>query len=288
MSLISMAVSGLKGFASNVKNTVVNTVSNTISSYANGLTNMVNGAINNAGSLITNFLSNKLGSGIAGLTGSSAGNLNAKGNSRDNSIYDYMTNFKTGIMKSSRFRAEFTLPRGVIAGKGSIHAVNTRSLSTNIKSVEKLLNNNGAINLKCNMATFPERTLQTIDFKSNSVNFKMPWSTSYNPISLSFYADGNLDTREYFELWQACVMNFGNNTMNFYNEYVSDVKLYIQNDSGADAYGIILYEAYPMSISLMDLSYGNSSTVLNIMISLSFKSWLPLSNSNVNSYNRSF
>lgn len=287
MSLLKMAASGLKSFASAVKNTVVNTVSNSISSYANGFTNMVNGAINSAGNLVNNFLSNKLGSGASGLISSSAGNLNAKGNSRDNSIYDYMSNFKNGVMKSSRFRAEFTLPKGV-ANSGAIHAVNTNAMAGKIKGVESTLNKNGAVNVKCNMATFPERSLQTIDFKSNSVNFKMPWSTTYQPISLSFYADGQLDSREYFELWQSCVMNFGNNTMNFYNEYVSDVKLYLQNDSGADAYGIILYEAYPVNIGLMDISYGNSSTVLNVMISLSFKSWLPLSNSNVTAYNRSF
>lgn len=282
-----MAASGLKSFASTVKNSVVNTVSNSISSYANGLTNMVNGAINSAGNLVNNLLSSKLGSGSSGLFSSSAGNLNAKGNNRDNSIYDYMAHFKNGVMKSSRFRAEFNLPRGV-SGGGSTHAVNTSALASKIKGVESTLNKNGSVNVKCNMATFPERSLQTIDFKSNSVNFKMPWSTSYQPISLSFYADGNLDSREYFELWQSCVMNFGNNTMNFYNEYVSDVKLYLQNDSGADAYGIILYEAYPVNIGLMDISYGNSSTVLNVMISLSFKSWLPLSNSNSTAYNRSF
>lgn len=287
MSLLKMAASGLKSFASTVKNSVVNTVSNSISSYANGLTNMVNGAINSAGNLVNNLLSSKLGSGSSGLFSSSAGNLNTKGNNRDNSIYDYMAHFKNGVMKSSRFRAEFNLPRGV-SGGGSTHAVNTSALASKIKGVESTLNKNGSVNVKCNMATFPERSLQTIDFKSNSVNFKMPWSTSYQPISLSFYADGNLDSREYFELWQSCVMNFGNNTMNFYNEYVSDVKLYLQNDSGADAYGIILYEAYPVNIGLMDISYGNSSTVLNVMISLSFKSWLPLSNSNSTAYNRSF
>lgn len=287
MSLLKMAASGLKSFASTVTNSVVNTVSNSISSYANGLTNMVNGAINSAGNLVNNLLSSKLGSGSSGLFSSSAGNLNAKGNNRDNSIYDYMAHFKNGVMKSSRFRAEFNLPRGV-SGGGSTHAVNTNALASKIKGVESTLNKNGSVNVKCNLATFPERSLQTIDFKSNSVNFKMPWSTSYQPISLSFYADGNLDSREYFELWQSCVMNFGNNTMNFYNEYVSDVKLYLQNDSGADAYGIILYEAYPVNIGLMDISYGNSSTVLNVMISLSFKSWLPLSNSNSTAYNRSF
>ena len=287
MSLLKMAASGLKSFASTVKNSVVNTVSNSISSYANGLTNMVNGAINSAGNLVNNLLSSKLGSGSSGLFSSSAGNLNAKGNNRDNSIYDYMAHFKNGVMKSSRFRAEFNLPRGV-SGGGSTHEVNTNALASKIKGVESTLNKNGSVNVKCNLATFPERSLQTIDFKSNSVNFKMPWSTSYQPISLSFYADGNLDSREYFELWQSCVMNFGNNTMNFYNEYVSDVKLYLQNDSGADAYGIILYEAYPVNIGLMDISYGNSSTVLNVMITLSFKSWLPLSNSNSTAYNRSF
>ena len=287
MSLLKMAASGLKSFASTVTNSVVNTVSNSISSYANGLTNMVNGAINSAGNLVNNLLSSKLGSGSSGLFSSSAGNLNTKGNNRDNSIYDYMAHFKNGVMKSSRFRAEFNLPRGV-SGGGSTHAVNTNALASKIKGVESTLNKNGSVNVKCNLATFPERSLQTIDFKSNSVNFKMPWSTSYQPISLSFYADGNLDSREYFELWQSCVMNFGNNTMNFYNEYVSDVKLYLQNDSGADAYGIILYEAYPVNIGLMDISYGNSSTVLNVMISLSFKSWLPLSNSNSTAYNRSF
>ena len=284
MSLISMAVSGLKNFASGVKNTVVNAVSNTISSYATGFSNMISGAINKGGNLVTNFIDSKLGSGLSGLSSSTAGNFNAKGINVDNSIYDYLGHFKNGVMKANRFRAEFNLPKGVAGG----HAVNTRALQSNIRTAGQTLNKNGSVNLKCNMATFPDRTLQTIEFKSNSVNFKMPWSTSYNPISLTFYADGNLDSREYFELWQSAVMNFGNNTMNFYNEYVSDVKLYLQNDSGVDAYGIILYECYPSSIGLMDLSYGNSNTVLNVTVTLSFKSWLPLSNTNVTAYNRSF
>ena len=287
MSLISMAVNGLKDFASNVKNTVVYAVSNTIASYAGNFTNNINSAINKAGDKINKFINGKLGSGLNGLTGSSAGNFTAKGQDRDNTIYDYLSNFKNGVMKSSKFRAEFNLPAGIRSSATS-GAVNTNALSSKIKTAEAGFNKNGSINLKCNTATFPERSLQTTDFKANSVAFKLPWAVTYNPITLSFYADGNLDSREYFELWQSCVMNFGNNTMNFYNEYVSDVKLYMQNDAGEDAYGIILYECFPVSIGLMDIAYGNSSTVLNIMITLSFKTWLPLSNSNITSFNRSF
>jgi hypothetical protein len=95
-----------------------------------------------------------------------------------------------------------------------------------------------------------------------------------------------MDTREYFELWQSCVINVGNNTMNFYNEYVSDIKLYLQNDMGADTYGVILYECYPSSISMIDVSYASRSTPMAVQVIIGYKAWIPLSNSNTSSFAR--
>lgn len=275
MSLINMAVSGLKTFASNIKNTVVNTVSNAISSYSNAF----NGLASAGAGLLGNYLTNKLTSGSSGISSSSAGNFRGKPTDVDNSVYDFLSHFKNGIMKSNRFRIEFSLPKGV-SGSTGMHAVNSNARASAIRSVENGFNGNGSINIKCHTAQFPQRAINTLDFRSNSVNFKVPYMTSYDPISLSFYANGNLDSREYFELWQSCVMNFGNNTSNFYNEYVSDVKLYIQNEHGQDTYGIILYECFPIAISTFDMSYAMSNTALNVMIILSYKSWLPMSNTN--------
>lgn len=280
MSLISMATSGLKSFATNVKNSVVNAVSSGISSY-----NSLMSGLSSVSGLVSGVLGlvSGLSSGSSGVSASSAGNYRAGGNSRDNSIYDYLTNFQSGIMKSSRFRAEFKLPKGVM-GSTSTHAVNTNALQSRMTSNEYGFNNNGSINVKCHTASFPARSIQTLDFRSNSVNFRVPYAAMYDPITLVFYADSNMDTREYFELWQAAVMNFGNNTSNFYNEYVSDIKLYLQNDYGADTYGIILYECYPLNINILDVSYATTNTPINIMITLSYKSWLPMSSTN--SFNR--
>ena len=275
MSLINMAVSGLKSFTSNVKNKVVNTVSNAISSYSNAFNSITNAGVG----LLGNYLTNKLTSGATGISNSSAGNFRIKPTDADNTIYDFLSHFKNGIMKSNRFRIEFSLPKGV-SGSSGMHAVNGNAKASAIRNVEKGFNGNGSINIKCHTAQFPQRSINTLDFRSNSVNFKVPYMTSYDPISLSFYANGNLDSREYFELWQSCVMNFGNNTSNFYNEYVSDVKLYIQNEHGQDTYGIILYECFPVAISTFDMSYAMANTALNIMIVLSYKTWLPLSNTN--------
>ena len=275
MSLINMAVSGLKSFASNVKNTVVNTVSNAISSYSNAFNGLVNGGIG----LVGNYLTNKLTSGATGISSSAAGNFRVTPTDADNTVFDFLSHFKNGIMKSNRFRIEFSLPKG-ISGSSGQHAVNGNAKASAIRAAEQGFNSKGSINIKCHTAQFPQRAINTLDFRSNSVNFKVPYMTSYDPISLSFYANGNLDSREYFELWQSCVMNFGNNTSNFYNEYVSDVKLYIQNEHGQDTYGIILYECFPVAISTFDMSYAMSNTALNIMVVLSYKTWLPMSNTN--------
>ena len=281
MSLISMATNGLKSFASNIKNSIVTAVSQGISSYNSLMSGLssTSGLINSALNLV-----NGLSSGPNGLSSSSAGNYKAGGNSRENSIYDYLSHFKSGIMKSSRFRAEFKLPKGVSGN--TLHAVNTNAMQSRMNINENNFNSKGSINVKCHTATFPSRNIQTLDFRSNSVNFRIPWSTTYDPITLTFYADNNMDSREYFELWQSAVMNFGNNTSNFYNEYVSDIKLYLQDEYGADRYGVILYECYPVVINIMDVSYSTRNTPLSIMITLSYKSWLPMSNTN--SFNRSF
>lgn len=289
MSLISMATSGLSGFISNVSNTITQQVSSTVNGYKNAVSNVF-GAVNdvkNTVSGIAGLFSGSSGSGIlsnSGYNKSTAGNFKAGGNARENSIYDYLSNFKHGVMKPNRFRAEFNLPKGVSGSSTSF--ANASVLTSRIKTNEQKLNGKGSINVKCHQATFPARSLDTMLFKCNSANFRIPYSATYDPITLTFYADGYMDSREYFELWQSCALNFGNNTSNFYNEYVSDVKLYMQDEFGADTYGIILYEAYPMSVSMFDASYAAQNSPLSIQVILGYKSWIPMSNSNSSAFNR--
>ena len=293
MSLLSMATNGLNQFASRVNNTVVQAVS-----AVNGIVSTVKntiGAVNNLIGTFRGFGNNSSGGGFEnnssilfgsqGNKSSYAGNYRQAGNSQDGTIFDFLSHFKSGIMKSNRFRIEFTLPKGV-SGSTGMYSVNSGVKSAAMRSSESGFNGQGSINLKCHTASLPMRSLQTLDFKCNSTIFKVPYMTSYDPISLTFYADGNMDTREYFELWQSAVMNFGNNTINFYSEYISDVKLYVQNESGADVYGIILYECFPISIGMLDMSYASTNMPLNIQIMLSFKSWIPMSNSNADNFNR--
>lgn len=190
-------------------------------------------------------------------------------------IWDFLSHFKSGIMKNNRYRIEFNLPKGVSGA--NVNDVNQFARTGAIQTAEALYNRNNSIAIKAHTVTFPQRAFQTFELKQNSAPFRIPLTTAYDPITFSFYSDAKMDVRNYFDLWQSAIINYSNNTCNFYNEYVSDIKMYIQNDHNEDVYGIRLIDCWVMGQSIIDASYSSSNQFMNIAVTFSYKYWLPLS-----------
>lgn len=195
---------------------------------------------------------------------------------QDGEIWRFMSHFKNGFARANRYRIEFTLPKGA---SGNTNDVNQYSRKGAIQTAETLYNKNGSINIKAHTVTFPQRAFQTFEIKHNSAPFKIPYTSSYDPVTFTFYNDQDMDVRRYFDIWQGSVMNFSNNTSNFYSEYTSDIKMYIENDQGEDVYGIVLIEAFPLGLSLIDMSYSTTNQFMNMSATFSYKYWLPMDSS---------
>lgn len=187
---------------------------------------------------------------------------------------DFLSKFRDGVSRPNRYRVEFTLPRGVGLGAGEI-GVNDDARAGNITQLQQYFNQNGAIDVKCHTMTMPQRSLLTTEQRQNSAPFRTPYSATYDPVTFSFYSDPYLDTRDYFEVWQSAVVNLGTNTMNFYDEYVSDIKMVMLDMYGNDAYRVTLYEAYPLNVGMVDASYSQVNTLTTCTVTMAFKSWSP-------------
>lgn len=192
-------------------------------------------------------------------------------------IWSFLSHFQEGVAKPNRFRIEMSLPSGV--GISGVLDANSKSQAGAIKGEEQRLNRNGSISIKCHTMTIPPRTFQTFEVKQNNMGFKIPYGVSYDPVTFTFYADAEMDTRQYFEVWQAAVMNYSNNTMNFMNEYTSDIKLYILDELGNDVYGVTLYDAFPLGVSMIEMSFSNDNTVLNMSVTFTYKYYLSMDSS---------
>jgi hypothetical protein len=194
--------------------------------------------------------------------------------SNDVSIKSFIAKLGTGLAKPCRYRVEFNLPAGFNADNASsLLGMNISSSAALIRAVETNLNQNGLINVLCHTCSLPQRSLLTYEHKQLSAPYRVPYSQTYDPVTFSFYADSEYIVREYFDIWQNAVVNIGSNTLNYYNEFTSDVKIYAIDDAGEDTYSVILYEAYPINIGIVDLSYSNMNATQTVTVTLSYKYW---------------
>lgn len=189
----------------------------------------------------------------------------------DMSISKFFAMFKTGPAKSNRYRVRFYLPKGIPNAPGSLVA----SRTGNISSVFSRLNGQEEINIKCHTALMPGRSFLTSEHKQMATPHRVPFSQSYDPVSFSFYLDNSYDTKEFFDTWQNAAVNVPNNTMNFYNEYISEMTIETVDAYGNPTYGVKLFDAFPLNVSPIDFSYSNS-VLQNINVTMSYKYWQPL------------
>lgn len=132
------------------------------------------------------------------------------------------------------------------------------------------------ISIKCHTCSLPARGIMTHEVRSNSAPIKFPYSQSYDPVTFSFYADGNLDSRRYFDEWHSDIVDFAQNTLSFFSEYTKDVDIEVLNRKGEPTYKVRLYTAWPMNIGVVDYSYGNTNSFQNITATLSYTYWEPI------------
>ena len=191
-------------------------------------------------------------------------------------IWQFIGAFNNGVAKPSKYRMEITLPKGATGTD-----VNINSTPLKIRAIDKSLNIKDSIAIKCHTMSIPRRGFDTFEVKHNNIRFKVPYGVTYEPVTFTFYADSTLDTLKYFETWQATAMNYSNNTMNFFDEYTSDINLYIINEEGKDVYGVKLIQAYPSNISQIELAYGNVDNLLNISVTFNFMYFVSMESSQI-------
>lgn len=189
-------------------------------------------------------------------------------------VNSFLAAFQRGLARPNRYRVEFQLPSGVVLS-GDSTQVNSDAQNGSIQRLQSFFNSNGDINIKCEHATFPQRSMMTYEHKQNSAPFRLPYSSTYDPVTFSFYANSNLDTRDYFDVWQSAVVNLDTNTMNFYDEYVSDVKIVQMDIEGNDTYFATLLEAWPLDVGSIEVGYGQFDTVTLTTVTMAYKYWKP-------------
>lgn len=190
------------------------------------------------------------------------------------SVNDFISTLSStgGLAHGNRYWVEFHLPQGINADTGS-YQVNKNSVNGSIQAQDNAYNANGEIGVMCQSMQFPGRSLMTIESRHYPTLFKLPYSSQYDDITLNFTTTHNLNERKYFEIWQETVINITTGTLNFYDEYVTNIKMHQLDTKGCPLYSIELVNAYPIAINGLDYSYAEQDSLLQTTVILTYEYW---------------
>lgn len=132
----------------------------------------------------------------------------------------------------------------------------------------------GTLGILCYQCTLPQRSLKTFDLNQKGVPYRVPFCQDYSPVSFSFYARPDYNTRQYFDEWQnEVVIDLNYNVMGFYDDFVKKVKISTLDRMGVVQYTVKLIDAYPLTVGDTSLNYGTNNTYQTIDVTLSYKYW---------------
>lgn len=190
-----------------------------------------------------------------------------------------------GIARSNRFKVTIIPPSimGVVRNIGSI-------ISNPIDSIISKIDQNRyyaafqvnpvAItqNLEffCYSAQLPALNYQSTDTRTYGTPWKDPYEIGIEDVTLSFYCSADMKEKYFFDAWQYAMKDPVTNDYYYNREYSTQVLIQVYSETDQNKYGVRLVDAYPISVSAVDLSYGNNDDIMRMNVTLTYKNWYNL------------
>lgn len=166
----------------------------------------------------------------------------------------FIANVKTrGLARTNRFQVDIGFPNGMVYPY-------TRVLT----------------NLFCEVAGLPGYNVATQPHRTIGESREIPYEPMYEPMSLTFHMDSNFEIKDAFETWMSYIIDPVTKTHGYYNRYVSNISILVENVDRSVPYKVELFEAYPKSIQAITLDHNTKDT-MRMTIGLAYKYWRSVS-----------
>ena len=132
-----------------------------------------------------------------------------------------------------------------------------------------------AISLRCETVNMPGRNLNTLtDSNIYGPTREIVDGVTYaEDITMTFQASSGLNERVFFEEWQKQAFDENSWNVGYYNDYVSEVQIYLLDRKDQRRYGLRLVEAFPKTIEATELNQGTNNEIVKTSVSFSFRYW---------------
>lgn len=166
------------------------------------------------------------------------------------SIADFKASFNTDLARPSRFDVQIPVPLGL----------------SQYPDIPRLLN------MRCENAQLPSRTLSTTTFKVYGIDEKFPYTTSYEDITLTFLVSDSMIEKKFFDAWLNWINPGNNYDLRYKKDYSVPVLVNQYSLTNQKTYSVTLVDAYPISVNQLDLNWA-SDGVHKLSVTFAYTRW---------------
>lgn len=186
-----------------------------------------------------------LGAVALGALGSAAKGKNKASPKAPNKINEFISSVKTGALaRTNRFGVEFKPPVAV-------------------SDMRKIL-------LFCDTAQLPGINYSTVQNRSFGEFREIPYEKLYEPISLTFYVDNDMQVKHLFDKWMSLISDPQKRTYSYYEDYICEMTIEVQDINDKTRYQVKLFECYPKNINAVTLDNA-SKDVMKLTVQFQYK-----------------
>jgi hypothetical protein len=177
-----------------------------------------------------------------------------------------------GVAQQNRFQVIFTPPTQSLLNLNPTAVVGVLRGESSAKS---LIADPRDISLLCESASLPGRQIASIDYTSNKITTKIPYSIINEDVTLNFILTNDYYMKTMMDDWQSAVYDSDIYRVGYKKDFTTDVIIQQLDKDNKPVYGVKLEDAFPVTVSSVVLDNTAENTAQKLSVTLSYSNYTP-------------
>jgi hypothetical protein len=125
----------------------------------------------------------------------------------------------------------------------------------------------------CEAAEYPGRGFNNMDMRYYGPNFKVPFQSTYEDITLTFICRSESPERKFFDDWMNVINPTTTYDFNYYDNYTAEIQIFQYNEENKVTYHFALLDAFPVLVNPQQLTWADDQ-FLRLGITFTYNKWI--------------
>lgn len=173
-------------------------------------------------------------------------------------VNDFLSNIENAneVAKADKFDVVFALPQQLTGPFGPMQLA-----------------------LTCEASELPGIDITPIEYRHHAFIKRIPHHITYSPVTFTFYCTGQMLEKQFFDMWADFCIPKATGLVNYRldnlgnPQYESSITINQYDQTGNRTYFAQLEEAWPISVSALNLNWSDDS-VHRVTVTMAYTKWL--------------